>query len=83
MRRGARAKGEIKWRGGHVVISEALAGEVVGITERDEGHFLVRFSHHDLGIINPKNCFHRFSPPRAAARNGGNRTRIVSGINPV
>ncbi len=81
--RRARAKGEIKWRGGHVVINEALAGEVVGITERDEGHFLVRFSHHDLGIIDPKNYFHRFSPPRAAAKNGGNKTRIVSGINPV
>jgi hypothetical protein len=81
--RRARAKGEIKWRGDHVVISEALAGEVVGITERDDGHFLVRFSHYDLGIIDAKNFFHRFSPPRAAGKNGGNKTRIVSGISPV
>jgi transposase InsO family protein len=81
--RRARAKGEIKWHGGYVVINEALAGEVVGITERDDGHFLVRFSHYDLGIIDAKNFFHRFSPPRAAAKNGGNKTRKVSGISPV
>jgi len=63
--RRVRTNGEIKWRGQHLFIGEALAGEVVGIAERDEGHFIVRFSHHDLGAIDPKKIFRRFAPPRA------------------
>jgi len=60
-----RGKGDIRWRGEQMFIGEALAGEVVGITERDENHFLVRFGQHDLGAIDRKNFFHRFAPPRA------------------
>ena len=63
--RRVRPAGEIKWRGESVFIGEALAGEVVGIAERDAGHYVVRFSHHDLGAIDPKNAFRRFAPPRA------------------
>jgi len=63
--RRVRPSGEIRWRGACVFIGEALAGEVVGIAERDPGHHIVRFSHHDLGMIDPKNCFRRFAPPRA------------------
>jgi len=60
-----RGKGDIRWRGDQMFIGEALAGEVVGITERDEGQFLVRFADHDLGAIDRQNCFHRFAPTRA------------------
>jgi len=63
--RRVRGSGEIKWRGERVFIGEALAGEVVGIAERDEGQYIVRFSHHDLGAIDPKKIFRRFAPPRA------------------
>ena len=63
--RRVRQNGEIKWRGEHLFIGEALAGETVGIAEREAGNYLVRFSHHDLGQIDPKKIFHRFAPPRA------------------
>ena len=63
--RRVRQNGEIKWRGEHLFIGEALAGETVGILERDAGNYLVRFSHHDLGQIDPKKIFRRFAPPRA------------------
>ena len=63
--RRVRPNGEIKWRGEHVFIGEALAGEMVGVAERDAGEYLVRFSHHDLGLIDPEKTFHRFAPPRA------------------
>ena len=56
--------GEIRWRGESIFIGEALAGEVVGLAERDQGHHIVRFSHHDLGMIDPKKTFRRFAPPR-------------------
>ena len=58
------SSGEIRWRGESIFIGEALAGEVVGLAERDQGYHIVRFSHHDLGIIDPKKTFRRFAPPR-------------------
>ena len=58
------SSGEIRWRGESIFIGEALAGEVVGLAERDQGYHIVRFSHHDLGIIDPKKSFRRFAPPR-------------------
>jgi len=63
--RRVRPSGEIKWRGESLFVGEALAGEMVGITERDAGEHLVRFSHHDLGLIDSEKIFHRFAPPRA------------------
>jgi len=63
--RRVRGSGEIRWRGECVFIGEALAGEVVGLAERDQGHHIVRFCHHDLGMIDPKKIFRRFAPPRA------------------
>ena len=63
--RRVRLNGEIKWRGENLFIGEALAGEMVGIAERDAGHYLVRFSHHDLGQIDGEKIFRRFAPPRA------------------
>ena len=56
--------GEIRWRGESIFIGEALAGEVVGLAERDQGHHIVRLSHHDLGMIDPKKTFRCFAPPR-------------------
>jgi len=63
--RRVRTSGDIKWRGGHVFIGEALAGELVGLAEREEGRYLVSFSHRALGVIDPAKTFHRFAPPRA------------------
>ncbi len=66
--RKVRAKGEIKWRGDYVFISEALAREPVGIIEIDDGVHLVRFCNRDLGTIDRDGRFHRFAAPRARLR---------------
>jgi transposase InsO family protein len=49
--RRVRTSGEIKWRGGMVFITEALIGEAVGIREREDGHWLVRFADVPLVLI--------------------------------
>jgi transposase InsO family protein len=58
-------KGDIKWRGSTIFIGEALAGELIGITELDRGGHLVRFCTRDLGVIDRTQRFRRFAPPRA------------------
>jgi putative transposase len=52
--RRVRSKGDIKWLGETVFISEALSGEPVGLTELENGDCLVRFASVDLGIIERK-----------------------------
>lgn len=49
--RQVRQNGEIKWGGELVFISEALAGELVGVAETEAGDWLVRFAEIDLGMI--------------------------------
>jgi transposase InsO family protein/transposase-like protein len=66
--RRVRGDGAIKWRGEHVFIGEALAGEAIGIAELDNGSRIVRFLAHDLGVIDRDRRFHRFAPPRARLR---------------
>ncbi len=58
-------KGEIRWDGGLMYISEALAGEVIGIAELPSGDSIVRFANIDLGlIVRGTSDFFRFSAPR-------------------
>jgi transposase InsO family protein len=66
--RRVRATGEIKWRGEHVFIGEALAGEPVGLVTHERGGHVVRFMTRDLGLIDLAGRFHRFAPPRARLR---------------
>ena len=54
--RRVRSNGQIKWKGGLVYVSEALVGELVGITE-DKDRWLVSFGPIPLGMLYP----HRFS----------------------
>ncbi len=49
--RSVRSGGEIKWKGSMLFLSEALSGEAVGIAEREDGHWLVRFADLPLGLI--------------------------------
>lgn len=49
--RRVRSSGEIKWRGAMVFISEALVGETVGICERADGHWLVRFAEVPVVLV--------------------------------
>jgi hypothetical protein len=67
--RRVRTDGTIKWHGQHLFISEALAGEPVGLAEHETGGHIVRFCRRDLGMI--ARChrrFLRFAPPRARLR---------------
>ncbi|WP_281930873.1 integrase core domain-containing protein [Methylocystis iwaonis] len=66
--RRVRSEGSIKWRGETVFIGEALAGELVGLAELEDGGHIVRFIGRDLGVIDPALRFHRFAPPRARLR---------------
>jgi len=63
--RRVRTSGEIRWRSGLVFISEALIGEPVGISERDDGHWLVRFADVPLALIDRYTAkVTRFGPGR-------------------
>lgn len=66
--RSVRRHGAIKWRGEFVFIGQALAGEIVGVAEIENGHHIVRFCGRDLGVIDRDHRFHRFAPPRARLR---------------
>jgi putative transposase len=63
--RRVRPAGDIKWKGGHVFISEALAGELIGIAELETDDHVVRFCDRDIGLIDRSGRFTRFAPPRA------------------
>jgi transposase InsO family protein len=66
--RRVRPTGQIKWRGEHVFIGEALVGEYVGLAEHDSGGHIVRFCNRELGLIDRERRFLRFAPPRARLR---------------
>jgi putative transposase len=57
--RRVRSNGEIKWAGGLVFVSEALIGEPVAVEETEEGEWLVRFAHVELGFIDPSGRLRR------------------------
>jgi transposase InsO family protein len=66
--RRVRPSGAIKWHGEEVFIGEALAGELVGLAEIDNGCWIVRFCGRDLGVIDRHRHFLRFAPPRTRLR---------------
>jgi putative transposase len=49
--RQVRSNGCIKWKGGFVYVSAALAGEPVGLRQINDTEWEVRFSFHPLGIL--------------------------------
>ena len=62
------ASGDIKWRQDRVFIGEALAGELVGVVDGDDGCHLVRFCDADIGVIDRSGRFRRFAPRRHRLR---------------
>src|SRR3546814_14009603 len=63
--RRVRTSGEIKWRNSMVFISEALIGEAVGLREREDGHWLIRFADVPLVLIDRyTGKLSRFGPGR-------------------
>lgn len=53
------SKGEIKWHGRSIFISEVLIGEPVGLEEQDNDWWAVRFGPIDLGAIEQKGRMHK------------------------
>jgi putative transposase len=49
--RQVRSNGCIKWKGGFVYVSQALAGEPIGLRQIDERKWEIRFSFYPLGIL--------------------------------
>jgi transposase InsO family protein len=63
--RQVRTSGEIKWRGSMIFVSEVLAGEPVGLRQRPDGHWIVRFADVPLLLIDRTNGKPaRFGPGR-------------------
>jgi len=61
-----RHNGAIRWQGGEVYLNQALAGEPVGLAERPDGSWAVRFGPIELGIIDHRGQHLR--KPKPAAR---------------
>jgi transposase InsO family protein len=83
--RRVRKTGEIRWKNEFVFISEALAGEPVGIAELETGDHVVRFCDLDIGLIDRRGLFTRFAPLREGSRAPGEQPAQpkLSGIMPV
>jgi putative transposase len=69
--RRVRSSGEIKWRGSLLFLSEVIVGETVGVKQRPDGHWLIRFADVPLGLVDRTSGeFVRFGagrPPRTKA----------------
>ena len=66
--RRVRPNGEIKWRGELAFISEALADELVGLAELENGDHVVQFCGRDIGLLDRRGVFRRFAPARIGLR---------------
>lgn len=81
--RRVRPNGEIKWKNRFIFIATTLAGETVGLIERDNGDHLVRFFDLELGIIDRAGRLLRFAPRRWRLREPQQPAEKLSGISPV
>ena len=54
-----RRRGNIRWRGDKIFISEVLIGEPVGLLEQEDGQWLVQYGPIDLGHIDHKSRFRK------------------------
>ena len=63
--RRVRSAGEIKWRGSMIYVSQALVGKTVGVGQRSDGHWQIRFASVPLGLIDrTTGKFARLGPGR-------------------
>jgi putative transposase len=52
--------GQMKWEGQEVTVSQALAGERIGLEPREDGLWAVWFEHLELGVFDErKGCIQR------------------------
>ena len=63
--RRVRPNGAVRWRDSEVYLTQALAGETVGLVEREDGGCVVRYGPIDLGIIDHRS--QRLRRPKPAA----------------
>ena len=52
--RHVRSNGQIKWRGKHVFVSHALAGEPLGLQQIDEARWQLLFCNMRLGVLDER-----------------------------
>jgi putative transposase len=65
--RRVRSRGEIKWAGDLIFVSEALIGEPVAIEETEEGELRVRYADVELGFIDKSGRLRRRTLARPQA----------------
>jgi len=79
--RRVRPTGEIKWGGDLVFVSEALAGEPIGIAETADGDWLLRFCDVDLGVIDRRTKkLRRFAAARPGRRKAEQSAKTVTHV---
>lgn len=74
--RRVRHNGEVRWRGKLLYVSEALAGEPVGLEQRDDRHWELYFGPVLLGILDDWQG--KIHPPRAERRTRSAPQRVQS-----
>lgn len=80
--RQVRSKGEVKWGGDFIFISDVLVGEPVGIAETENGDWIVRFADLDLGIIDRRTKkLRRFTAPRPGRRKAEQTEKTVTHVS--
>ena len=83
--RRVRPNGCIKWGGAEVFVSEALAGERIGIAETDTGDWIARFAGIDLGLFDRQSTklrrFRAARPGRPEAKRTENTVTHVTGCS--
>ncbi len=77
--RRVKESGQIKWQGAVTFISEAVAGECVGLEETEHGDWTVRFMHIELGRIERRSG--RFVQAWRGSRRQARTAGVVVGPN--
>jgi transposase InsO family protein len=73
--RRVRNRGQIKWGGDFVFVSEAVCGELVGLTETEAGDWRVHFMQVELGRIDRET--RRFTPTWHGRRRGATASSLA------
>ena len=76
--RRVRTNGEIKWRGNHIYINQALAGEPIGLAEDGDGAWHVSYGTVALGVI-AHGGGRMKNPPKQPCGLGDNAARCPQG----
>lgn len=81
--RQVKPKGEIRWEGGYVYVSQALAGEPVGLEQEDERYWTLYFGQVPLAILDSVKMTLRSSKSAVWKKYRGRRNREAGCGNDV